>query len=633
MINPEPNELVDRNRLQYRFGPFCLRSDGTLLRSLSAIPLPPKELAILRVLVSNAGTTVPSSLLQKSAWGDVNVSPASLPRCVSSLRARLESQNCIRTIYKHGYCFNLPVQPALEPAVLHNQETRAHRVSWEAGRQSGFWQERRIAKPHTVPRLAILPFATGEGVPEFLGTGIPEQIMIRFSRNHQPVAEIMSRDSVASLVARGMTAQEVGQSLCASLVLTGKISALPLYFRLRAEMIRVSDGVQLWVEDFLVERTRISQADARLAKRVGARIQNTFDTLETSGQPISSDPDPALIPPDDAQRSQASALYMQACALWNTSKRANMEEAMRGFRSALELDATLLPAHIELMHSYLSHSAFGFMPPVEAAELARKQAEAVLLLSQNGEPVHAALGWIHFFHDRDFTSAANSFARAQYTGYDPRTLIYKARFALGQQRFAGAISLVRSGLEVDSYSPVLYGRLIWALHLSGDAAAALDEAKRALVLFPNHPGILIYSAYIFAASSDDLSNQAHRELAARAVTMALKLVEIAPNLDASYSALAYAYARQSKAVQARELLDRQRSQARERFMLAGFHAPTLLQLGKVEEALEDLCAADRQRSPWFFEQILDPRLKPLRSRKEFQQLTSGLSQMTPASVA
>jgi DNA-binding winged helix-turn-helix (wHTH) protein/TolB-like protein len=643
MLDPRPEVPASPDGLQYKFGPFCLRPDGTLYRSTAAVPLPPKELAILRVLVSNAGLIVPAQELKRSAWGDVHVSAASLPRCVSSLRARLDSANCIRTVYKQGYRFNLPVKPDPAPNSSPSFNPSSHATQTtnpdegpsgppSETRPSG-WIERRIANPNALPRLAILPFTTGEGVPDYLGTGIAEQIMIGFSRSRKPAAEVMARDSVASLVARGLTAEEVGRSLGANLALTGAITALPLYFRLRAEMIRVSDSVQLWIEDFLVPRTLIAQADARLAKRVSARVQNTFDTPETAAQLVSFDPDPIMMPPDDVQRSQASALYMQACALWNTSKRANMEEAMRGFRSALELDATLMPARIELMHSYLFYSAFGFMPPIEAAELARKQAEAVLLLSQNGQPIYAALGSIHFYHDRDFAAAANAFARAQYIDYDPRMLIYKARFAVAQQRFADAISLLRSGLEVDFYSPVLYGRLMWTLHLAGDATAALEEANRAVALFPNHPGVLIYSANIFAASSDDLSNQAHCEMAAQAVTMASKLIEIAPNLDASYSALAYAYARQGKAAQARELLDRQRSQSRERFMLAGFHAPTLLQLGRVEEALEDMRTADLQRSPWFFEQLLDPRLKPLRSRKEFQQLTSVLSRMTPASVA
>jgi DNA-binding winged helix-turn-helix (wHTH) protein/tetratricopeptide (TPR) repeat protein len=634
MLDPRPEVPASSDGLQYKFGPFCLRPDGTLYRSLAAVPLPPKELAILRVLLSNAGQIVPSQELKRSAWGDVHVSAASLPRCVSSLRARLDSANCIRTVYKQGYRFNLPVKPDPAPnsSPSFNPSGRATQTA-NPDEGPSDWIERRVANPNALPRLAILPFTTGEGVPDYLGTGIAEQIMIGFSRNRKPAVEVMARDSVASLVARGLTAEEVGRSLGANLALAGAITALPLYFRLRAEMIRVSDGVQLWIEDFLVPRTLIAQADARLAKRVSARVQNTFDTPESTAQPVPSDPAPIVMPPDDVQRSQASALYMQACALWNTSKRAKMEEAIRGFRSALELDATLMPARIELMHSYLFYSTFGFMPPIEAAELARKQAEAVLMLSQNGQPIYAALGSIHFYHDRDFAAAANAFARAQYTGYDPRMLIYKARFAVAQQRFADAISLLRSGLELDSYSPVLYGRLMWTLHLAGDATAALDEAKRTVALFPNHPGVLIYSANIFAASSEDLSNQAHHELAAQAVTMASKLIEIAPNLDASYSALAYAYARQGKAAQARELLDRQRSQSRERFMLAGFHAPALLQLGKVEEALEDMRTADLQRSPWFFEQLLDPRLKPLHSRKEFQQLTSGLNRMIPVSVA
>ncbi|WP_263352808.1 winged helix-turn-helix domain-containing protein [Acidicapsa acidisoli] len=271
MTVPKPEMAIHPDSFRYTFGSYCLLPDGTLLRGAEEIHLPPKELAVLRVLISHPGQIVPPEKLRLSAWGDTHVSADSLPRCVSSLRAHLDSELCIQTIYKRGYRFTLPVH-RIDPA-SHSEQFPARRHTDRPD-----WPDRRIARPTSLPRLAILPFTTAEDVPVFLGTGIAEETMIRLARTHSPEVELMARDSVFHLAARGASAREVGATLGADLVLAGSITPLPLHFRLRIEMIRVADAIQLWIEDFLVPRTLLACADTRTAGRICARIRDTFAT-------------------------------------------------------------------------------------------------------------------------------------------------------------------------------------------------------------------------------------------------------------------------------------------------------------------------------------------------------------------
>jgi DNA-binding winged helix-turn-helix (wHTH) protein len=268
MIVPKPEMAIHPDSFHYTFGSFCLLPDGTLLRNADEIHLAPKELAVLRVLISQPGQIVPAEKLRLSAWGDTHVSADSLPRCVSSLRAHLGFEPCIQTIYKRGYRFTLPVI-----RTGPDSDSRQFSAAMQTDRP-----ERRIARPASLPRLAILPFATAEDVPVLLGTGIAEETMIRLSHTHSPVVEMMARDSVFHLAARGASAQEVGAALGADLVLAGWITPLPLHFRLRIEMIRVADAIQLWIEDFLVPRTLVAWADSRTAAHICARICHTFAT-------------------------------------------------------------------------------------------------------------------------------------------------------------------------------------------------------------------------------------------------------------------------------------------------------------------------------------------------------------------
>jgi DNA-binding winged helix-turn-helix (wHTH) protein len=266
MIALKPELKLYSDGAHYSFGQFCLYPDGTLVREAREVHLPPKELAVLRVLVVHAGQIVPPDQLRSVAWGEVHVSSDSLPRCVSSLRCHLESQECIQTIYKRGYRFVLPVK--LTRSDLHEDNFAAQGET-----------DRRTNHPKVLPRLAIMPFSTGDDVPALFGTAISEETMIRLAHTRNPVTELMARDSILHLVARGASAQEAGAALGADLALAGSITALPLHYRLRIEMIRVADAVQLWVEDFLLPSTRLGGAEARAAKHITDRIRNTFGTV------------------------------------------------------------------------------------------------------------------------------------------------------------------------------------------------------------------------------------------------------------------------------------------------------------------------------------------------------------------
>src|SRR6516164_5540998 len=147
---------------EFHFAGFRLEPDGTLLRGETQIHLPPKELAALKVLIANAGRVVTPLELQNALWGNVHVTGDSVPRCVSSLRAKLQPEECIQTLYKRGYRFTAGVQTrggAHEPAP---------------------------------PRLAILPFTTGYEVPEHLGSVISEEAMARLSSARPAAVSILA---------------------------------------------------------------------------------------------------------------------------------------------------------------------------------------------------------------------------------------------------------------------------------------------------------------------------------------------------------------------------------------------------------------------------------------------------------
>ena len=150
---------------------------------------------------------------------------------------------------------------------------------------------------------------------------------------------MLARDSVFTLAQRGLTALQVGETLQADLVLTGNLSALPSHFRLRAEMIRVSDGTEIWVEDILVAKEQIAGLETELAQRLSFRMGSERVSISASeGQ--------KAIP----QHREAYEIFQRARYEWQTLQRHRMQDGLQHLSKAVELDPGLISAKVDLVH-------------------------------------------------------------------------------------------------------------------------------------------------------------------------------------------------------------------------------------------------------------------------------------------
>ncbi|MEN3029792.1 HilA/EilA family virulence transcriptional regulator [Chromobacterium amazonense] len=103
---------------QFVFGDFVLNQDGGLLHRAQQVHIPPKELAVLTLLLESAGEVVSKDTLLDKVWPDGDVNEESLTRCIYALRRLLmESKNYryIDTVYGKGYRFCRPVATVSRP--------------------------------------------------------------------------------------------------------------------------------------------------------------------------------------------------------------------------------------------------------------------------------------------------------------------------------------------------------------------------------------------------------------------------------------------------------------------------------------------------------------------------------------
>jgi DNA-binding winged helix-turn-helix (wHTH) protein/tetratricopeptide (TPR) repeat protein len=568
--------------VEFAFGNFKLRSDGTFFRGDEEIHLPPKELAALRVLLAHAGQIVTPAQLKQALWGDVHVTWDSVPRCLSSLRARLEPEQCIQTIYKRGYRLVGPVHRDGSP-------------------------------PGVLPRLVIMPFAVGHNVEEHLGPAIAEEVTARLITTSGSCISVLARDSVFTLAQRGLTAVQVGEALNADLALAGTLLAMPTHYRLRVEMIVVKDGTQVWIEDMLVSNTKIPELQWELVQRLVFRLGGEFSSSGLA----------AAFRAQGSRRPDAYIKFLRGHYEWQTHERHHMQEGMQRLLQAAELDPSLASAQVDVANVCVTQEFCGFISPDVAARQIRQVEESIQDVSERAPELLPTLGWMSFHVDRDLAAAREMFSLSAHLPHDPWITRARVMFALSRHRFDEAIKWLNEALAIDPFAPWLHARLAWAYHLSGQSAQSVTQIEKTLSMFPDHEGGRFYGSVILGFNGQ----------AARAADLAQTLERRTPYLDVAGAIHAYALARSGKIEQAHDILERLQWLSRERFVLRSFTSAAYASLGDRDEAIAELRAAEEVHCPWFFQILTDPRMAPLEGDPEFKRMRGILEEMEAKAAA
>lgn len=570
--DPAPAGLLQTG---YRFGEFCLERDGTLSRSGVRVPLPARELAALRLLLAFPGQVVTPAELKQALWPHEDITPDSISKCIASLRKHLEAEECIQTVLKRGYRFSVEASPF--------EDEPASRL----------------------PRIAIPPFATVQGVPEFLGMVLAEGAADRLGG----AVSIVAKDSVSALARRGFSPQQIGETLEADYVLAGELRRVSSRYRLRVQMIRIEDGAEIWVEERLVDHSRWAWLEIELPRLIALRMSGVgISTSASAGEVEERQWGP--------EQAEAYEIFARARYEWHTLERHRMQDALQQLLRAVELDPALVMARVDLAYLAVIEALSGFMPPAVAADTVRQAADSITD-SRAREALLPALGWINFHFDRNLPAALKSFAHSAHLPYDPWIGRTRTGIALSRQRFGEAIDLLQSVIRVDPWSAWAQARLAWAHHLSGEAAASLPLAQAALIRFPEHEGVQLYGAIILAFNGES----------ARAIEVARALALRLPSFDIGAAVHAYALAMAGRAEESYAILERLQWLSRERYTMNTFAPAAYVALGEFDQALEVLRASDQVRCPWFFQMLADPRLKSLRDRPEFKSMLGILAGM------
>jgi DNA-binding winged helix-turn-helix (wHTH) protein/TolB-like protein len=368
--------LEERRRLHYnlpvmfRFGRFDLDAAGqVLLRDGKPMPLTPKTLQTLVVLVERRGRIVTKDELMREVWPDTFVEEANVTQHVSMLRkmfsdADSDGRQLIETFPKRGYRFVGPVEIVADgPAGATAEAIRARADTSTSPAPTVPASDVRVASPDPKrwPRTAILAamaaaclllaigvaYVVGRSRPgvasaelavlplrvlaspaaegSHLGVGIADAIVTRLAN----VESIRVRPTSAILAfdVPGVDPSEAGRRLRVDHVLTGTVQQVADAYRFNLQLVRTADGVPVWGRSLDLNRRNLFSLEDQVAADIVGALALRISRAER-----------ARIDRRYTSSPEAYEQYLEGRALLANYSDSNARQAMEHFDRALRID-------------------------------------------------------------------------------------------------------------------------------------------------------------------------------------------------------------------------------------------------------------------------------------------------------
>ena len=641
------------------------------MRDGHPVPLTPKAFDVLMVLVQHSGHLVEKRQLLEAVWPSSFVEEGNLSVMVYALRKALGSDHAdhtyIETVSKRGYRFaaevrqiecapyavrsltsRTPVETAAAPALaiasttiqpptsdwgqaspLRLPETRRQPMEnrkrlmllvlalvpiiatgtflwWKVATGS----KTEVVAPNALARsLAVLPFTTiGEKDDDiYLGLGISDAVTTKLGNTRKVI--IRPTSALARYVGASHDPEAAGREQKVDAVLDGRIQHSGDRIRLTVQLIRVSDGAQMWGDTFDEKYTNIFAVEDAVSEQVARSIR-----LELTGA------EQKRLTQRPTENSDAYQAYVKGRYFWNKRTTEGLQKGLEYFQQAVTLDPAYAQAYVGIADSYALLGLFTVMPPKVAFPKAKEAATKALEMEPELADAHATLGFVSFYYDWDGLAAENEFRRALRS--DPNyafahTWYAEALGAMG--RFDEAMAEARRAETADPLSLTISTNIGLISYLAGRNDEAIEALRKAIEIDPNFP-----RAHFRLGNAYRLKGQ--HQLALAEYQKAVQLSGGGEEKGDQYyeASVGEAYAALGNTAEARKVLDRLTTRSKTRYVPAYAIALIYVGLGERERVFEWLQRAYDERSTSMAYLKVDPALNPFRSDPRFAAIERSI---------
>jgi TolB-like protein/DNA-binding winged helix-turn-helix (wHTH) protein/tetratricopeptide (TPR) repeat protein len=651
----------------YEFGPFSLDlSERQLFRNGKPVSLTPKDFETLVMLVMRRGHIVEKDDLLKEVWKDAFVEEANISRHVWTLRKTLgrneQGQSYIETVPKRGYRFlanpeadNGGDQLVVErPSITHliteeddgeiatPQSEIAQNFaqrSLAAGSVKPQWarwrwrlacgvlgaltlglvalyytrtsretngSEANVAATAPPRSIAVLPFKTigTEGDNEYLGLGMTDALITRLGN----VGQITVRPTSAVRKYQGVEKEPVsaGQELKVESVLEGSIQRSGDRIRVTVQLVRVSDGAQVWGDKFDDQFTNVFTVQDSISEKMAEALQLKLTSEEHK-----------RLSKRYTDNVDAYQLYVKGQYEWKKHTQEDLRKAIEYFNQAIAKDPDYALAYTGLAVSYVGLGN-SYLPPNEAFPKAQAYAAKALEIDETLGEAHEAMGAVRLFYDWNWPEAEKEFKRAQVLNPNDDGAHHLYGYYLNAMgRLDQAKAEMNRAQELDPLAPMTNSDVGVDFYYARQYDEAIAQNEKTINLEPH-----FFVAYLWLGQAYE-----QKKMYAKAIETFQKGIDLAERHPQLVASLGRVCALAGERDKAQKYLAELRAMSKGRYVSPYLFAVVYEGLGDKQETFAWLEKVSQERSFFLIWLNVEPRFDNLRDDPRFQTLLRRLNLM------
>jgi len=318
--------------------------------------------------------------------------------------------------------------------------------------------------------IAVLPFSNvgSDSNIEYLADGVTEGIISSLSR--VPELRVMARSTVFSYKGHDISAQKVGQDLQVDAVLLGKITQRGDTLSIQTDLVRASDGSELWGEQYTRKVSDLFALQGEIAKEI-------YDSL----RPKLAGAEAKQLAKRDTENPEAYQLYLQGLFYWNKWTQDGFQKAVDFFRQAAEKDPAYAQAYAGLANAYTFMGASGYVAPQQVWQSAKSAAMQSVKIDDSLPEGHVSLALVRENFDWDWAGAEREFKRAiELNPNSAEAHHWYGDFLTRLGRFDEARVELKKAQELDPLSLLINSSLGRELYFARLYPAAIEQFRKTL---------------------------------------------------------------------------------------------------------------------------------------------------------
>ena len=340
--------------------------------------------------------------------------------------------------------------------------------------------------PNVIDSVAVLPLVNGTQNAEldYLADGITEGVINHLSRLER--LRVMARSSVFRYRQAQQDPVQIGNQLHVRAVVVGRLSQHGDTVNVETEMVDVSNGSQIWGEQYRRKASDIATVQDDIASDISGQLR-----LKLSGE------EKKRLGEHATENSEAYQLYVKGRFYLEQRTRDSFYKAIDQFNRAIVKDPAYAQAYTGLADAYVLLLDRTVITNEEASTKVRSAAQRAMELDPTLSQPHAELASLKEAMDWDWARAEAEYRKAiELNPNDATVHQWYSVLLENLGRIRESFDEIQKAKALDPASPQINANLAALLKDMHRYDEAMDELNNRIATNPEFPGSYVGRAIL-----------------------------------------------------------------------------------------------------------------------------------------